>query len=260
MPCCVYKRRTGLVSIGLTVDRLYSLRCEDTAAGAAYELVSKEEPTACWAMACDHTGCALAGRGSSSCGVAVDRSSDDSGACATACAGVDSATSEARYEFVPMGRISPEMQHAVIAAEDGRFYQHHGLDWHEIKVAAEEDKEGVRTRGASTLTQQLVKNLFFGTGEVRAPQGGGGFARAGGGTGAEQAEDSGVVPECRGVGARGVWGRGQCRYYYRTSARSVGRQQTARLAAILPAPRRRRPEKMNSYSGIILRRMEQMGW
>ena len=69
-----------------------------------------------------------------------------------------------RYKFVPLGQIAPDLQHAVIAAEDVRFYQHHGFDWHEIQIAAEDDLEGDRTRGASTITQQLVKNLFFGTG------------------------------------------------------------------------------------------------
>jgi monofunctional biosynthetic peptidoglycan transglycosylase len=69
-----------------------------------------------------------------------------------------------RYKFVPLSQISPNLQHAVIAAEDGRFYQHHGFDWHEIQIAAAEDWEGGRERGASTITQQLVKNLFFGTG------------------------------------------------------------------------------------------------
>jgi len=69
-----------------------------------------------------------------------------------------------RYTFVPISQISPNFQHAVIAAEDARFYQHHGFDWHAIQLAAEEDMEGDRTRGGSTLTQQLVKNLFFGTG------------------------------------------------------------------------------------------------
>ena len=69
-----------------------------------------------------------------------------------------------RYKFVPLGQISPDLQHAVVAAEDTRFYQHHGFDWHEIQIAAEDDLEGARTRGASTITQQLVKNLFFGTG------------------------------------------------------------------------------------------------
>src|SRR5271170_2224958 len=69
-----------------------------------------------------------------------------------------------RYEFIPLDQISPDLLHAVVAAEDSRFYQHHGFDWHEIQIAAEDDLEGERTRGASTITQQLVKNLFFGTG------------------------------------------------------------------------------------------------
>jgi ABC-type glutathione transport system ATPase component len=65
------------------------------------------------------------------------------------------------YEFVPFNQISPDLQHAVIAAEDARFYQHHGFDWQALQLAAQEDMEGGRTRGGSTLTQQLVKNLFF---------------------------------------------------------------------------------------------------
>ena len=58
-----------------------------------------------------------------------------------------------RYQFIPLQQISPDLQHAVIAAEDGRFYQHHGFDWHEIRIAAEDDMDGERTRGASTITQ-----------------------------------------------------------------------------------------------------------
>src|SRR5207302_735042 len=65
-----------------------------------------------------------------------------------------------RYTFVPLKQISPNLQHAVVAAEDARFYQHHGFDWHEVQIAAKEDIEGDRTRGASTLTQQLIKNIF----------------------------------------------------------------------------------------------------
>ena len=71
-----------------------------------------------------------------------------------------------RYKFIPLNQISPDLQHAVVAAEDARFYQHHRLDWHEVQIAAEDDLEGGRTRGASTITQQLVKNLFFGTGRL----------------------------------------------------------------------------------------------
>src|SRR6516164_2213113 len=47
-----------------------------------------------------------------------------------------------RYQFVPLNQISPDLQHAVVAAEDARFYQHNGFNWHEIEVAAQEDVEG----------------------------------------------------------------------------------------------------------------------
>jgi len=165
-----------------------------------------------------------------------------------------------RYKFVPLSQISPDLQHAVIAAEDARFYQHHGFDWHEIQIAAEDDLEGGRTRGASTITQQLVKNLFFGTGRSVLRKG---------------AEFT-LVPVAELVlGKRRIlemylnvveWGPGiygaepACRYYDGTAAHNIDRQQAARLAAILPAPLKRRPERMNTYSALILERMRQMGW
>jgi monofunctional glycosyltransferase len=48
-----------------------------------------------------------------------------------------------RYKFIPLNQISADLQHAVIAAEDARFYQHHGFDWHEVQIAAEDDLEGI---------------------------------------------------------------------------------------------------------------------
>jgi monofunctional biosynthetic peptidoglycan transglycosylase len=165
-----------------------------------------------------------------------------------------------RYNFVPLSQISPDLQHAVIAAEDARFYQHHGFDWHEVQIAAEDDLEGERTRGASTITQQLLKNLFFGTGRS--------FLRKG--------AEASLVPVAELVlGKQRIleiylnvveWGPAiygadsACRYYDNTAPRNIGRQQAARLAAILPAPLKRRPERMNTYSAIILNRMDQMGW
>jgi monofunctional biosynthetic peptidoglycan transglycosylase len=165
-----------------------------------------------------------------------------------------------RYKFIPLSQISPNLQHAVISAEDARFYQHHGFDWHAIQLAAQEDLEGDRMRGGSTLTQQLVKNLFFGTSRS--------FLRKG--------AETTLVPVAELVlGKQRIlelylnvieWGPGvygaesACRYHDGTAARNIDRQQAARLAAILPAPLKRRPERMNNYSTVILKRMRQMGW
>ncbi|HEU5340102.1 monofunctional biosynthetic peptidoglycan transglycosylase [Edaphobacter sp.] len=165
-----------------------------------------------------------------------------------------------RYAFVPFGQISPNLQHAVIAAEDARFYQHHGFDWQAMEIAAEGDLNGKRLRGGSTLTQQLVKNLFFGTERSIVRKG----------------AEASLVPVAELVLGKqrilelylnevefgpGIYGvEAACRSYYGTSARSIDRGQAARLAAVLPDPRRRRPQAMNRYSGIILRRMGQMGW
>jgi monofunctional glycosyltransferase len=165
-----------------------------------------------------------------------------------------------RYQFIPLSQISPHLQHAVVAAEDARFYQHHGFDWQEIQIAAEDDMESGRSRGASTITQQLVKNLLFGTGRSVLRKG----------------AEATLVPVAEFVlGKQRIlelylnlveWGPGiygaesACRYHDETAARNIGRQQAARLAAILPAPLKRRPERMNHYSALILERMDQMGW
>ena len=165
-----------------------------------------------------------------------------------------------RETYLPLNEISPNLQHAVIAAEDARFYQHHGFDWHQMQLAARGDVEGERIRGASTLTQQLVKNLFFGTGRSILRKG----------------AEASLVPVAELVlGKRRIlelylnlveWGpaiygaEAVCRADYGVSARAIGREQAARLAAILPAPRRRHPQRMDNYSAIILERMGQMGW
>src|SRR5882724_1670760 len=60
-----------------------------------------------------------------------------------------------RYKFIPLSQISPDLQHAVIAAEDARFYQHHGFDWHEIQIAADEDLEGGALEGLPPLRSNL---------------------------------------------------------------------------------------------------------
>ena len=166
-----------------------------------------------------------------------------------------------RYDFVPLNQISPDFQHAVIAAEDARFYQHHGFDWQAMEIAAEDDMQGSRRlRGGSTITQQLVKNLFFGTGRSIV----------------RKVFEFTLVPVAEIVlGKRRIlelylnvveWGPGvygaeaASHYYYETPARNMDRERAARLAAILPSPLKRRPDRMNRYSALILERMRQMNW
>lgn len=166
-----------------------------------------------------------------------------------------------QYEFVPLGSISLNLQHAVVAAEDGRFRQHHGFDWVEMQKVVEDDmRRGRLGRGGSTITQQLVKNLFLTT-ERSLIRKGAEFA---------------LVPLMEAFLTKDrilelylnviEWGPGiygaeaASERYYHTHASNLTREQAARLAAIIPAPLKRKPERMNEYSGIILDRMAQTGW
>ena len=68
-----------------------------------------------------------------------------------------------RFQIVvPLQAISPNLRHAVLMAEDSGFYRHHGVDWEALRSAAREDlKRRKWSRGGSTITQQLVKNLYL---------------------------------------------------------------------------------------------------
>ena len=163
--------------------------------------------------------------------------------------------------FVPLRRISPDLQHAVISAEDGRFYQHHGIDWQEVQKVVDKDVEqGKLGRGGSTITQQLVKNLFLSTNRSLIRKGVE-FTLA---PAAEL-----ILPKRRilelylnviewGPGIYGAEAASQA--WYNVPAAKISRDQAARMAAILPSPLRWKPEHMGSYSSEILRRMTQTGW
>ncbi len=165
-----------------------------------------------------------------------------------------------RYSFVPLDRISPAFQHAVIAAEDTRFFHHHGFDWHEVEDAVEDGIEDGRVRGASTIDEQLAKNLFLTTHRS--------LFRKGIEVTLVPIEEL-MLPKQRilelylnvvewGPGVYGA--EAAAHYHYGIPAYRIGREQGARLAAILPAPRRRQPARMTRYSAKILGRMTQMGW
>jgi monofunctional biosynthetic peptidoglycan transglycosylase len=166
-----------------------------------------------------------------------------------------------RQFFVPLDRISPDLQHAVISAEDGRFYQHHGIDWKEVQVVVDKDlDEGKLGRGGSTITQQLVKNLFLTTNRSVI----------------RKAVEFTLAPAAELVLSKRrilelylnaiEWGPGiygaeaAARAWYNIPAARVNREQAARLAAVIPSPLRWKPERMNSYSAEILHRMAQSGW
>jgi monofunctional biosynthetic peptidoglycan transglycosylase len=166
-----------------------------------------------------------------------------------------------RQTFVPLHRISPTLQHAVIAAEDGNFYKHYGIDWGQVRQVIEDSADsGEVTRGASTIPQQLVKNLFFTT--HRNP--------------IRKAFEYTLAPMAVMILGRNrvlelylnviEWGPGvfgieaAAEVHYHTTASALNREQSARLAAILPSPRRRKPERMNQYSAIIQDRMKALGW
>jgi len=164
------------------------------------------------------------------------------------------------YTFVPLDQISVHLRHAVIVAEDGRFYQHSGVDWREVEKVLQEEVPKGRLRGASTLTQQLVKNLFTTTHQnpmrkpvemILAPV-------------AEKMLGKDRILELYlnvvewGSGIYGA--EAASRHYYGLTAARLNREQAARLAACLPAPRRWKPQKMDRYSATILTRMEGRGW
>ena len=166
-----------------------------------------------------------------------------------------------RYDFVALHRIALDLQHAVIAAEDSRFRQHHGFDWVEMQKVLEDDiKRGRLGRGGSTITQQLVKNLFLTTERSLV----------------RKVAEFALVPMMEALLSKDrilelylnviEWGpaiygaEAASEYYYHVQPSEVNREQAARLAAIIPAPLKRKPERMNEYSEEILSRMARMGW
>jgi monofunctional biosynthetic peptidoglycan transglycosylase len=164
------------------------------------------------------------------------------------------------YLFVPMEQISPALQRAVVAAEDARFFQHRGFDWTQVEIAVQDDRDGVRSRGASTITQQLVKNLFLSTSRSWLRKG----------------IEFTIVPITELLLSKRriltlylnviEWGPGiygaeaAAEHYYHIPARQITREQGIELASVLPAPLRRKPGRLTEYDRIISERMAQMGW
>jgi monofunctional glycosyltransferase len=143
-----------------------------------------------------------------------------------------------RRTVVPRDAVAASLYRAVLASEDDRFYLHHGFDFTEIEKALADRRAGRRSRGASTLSQQVVKNIFLWEGRSWVRKGLEAYITL---------WLEVVVPKDRildlyvnlaewGDGVFGIEAAAQ--HHFRKAARSLTRSESARLAAILPAPRR----------------------
>jgi monofunctional biosynthetic peptidoglycan transglycosylase len=165
-----------------------------------------------------------------------------------------------KHRWVPYGRISPHLKRAIVAAEDARFLEHEGFDFEAIQKAYEKNlREGRIVVGASTISQQLAKNLFLSP--ERTPW--------------RKAQEALITVMLEAVMSKRrileiylnviEWGNGvfgaeaAARHYFGTSAAALSEWQAARLAAIVPNPRyydrRRNTRWLERKTEIILARM-----
>ena len=168
-----------------------------------------------------------------------------------------------RQHWVPWKKVSRWVPLAMVAGEDQKFPYHHGFDFESINKAIDAADEGKRLRGASTISQQVAKNLFLWNGRS--------FVRKG-----LEAYFTVLIelswPKQRilevymniaelGNGIYGVGAASEA-YFHTTPAR-LGPAQAARLAAVLPSPRRLHVDRPSAYvmrrAHWIQQQMQQLG-
>jgi monofunctional biosynthetic peptidoglycan transglycosylase len=167
-----------------------------------------------------------------------------------------------RHQWMPYARISPELKRAVIAAEDAKFLEHEGFDWEAIQKAMEKnERQGKVVSGASTISQQLAKNLFL-SGERS-------WLRKG-----EEAMITAMLEHA--MSKRRIlelylnfaeWGEGvfgaeaAARHHFGVPAQALDAEQAAWLAAILPSPRRyQRGQRTPYLDGRVASIRSHMGY
>jgi monofunctional biosynthetic peptidoglycan transglycosylase len=167
---------------------------------------------------------------------------------------------ELRHQWIPYERVSNHLKRAVVAAEDDKFIDHEGFDWEGMQKALEKNmKKGKVVAGGSTISQQLAKNLFLSAAKTPWRKAQEAIITVW----LELLWDKRRILE---VYVNSVeWGQGvfgaeaAARRYYGTGASGLSAEQAARLAVMLPAPRRyeRNPYSpfMNGRTQVILARM-----
>jgi len=162
-------------------------------------------------------------------------------------------------KVIPLREMGLRIRRAVIAIEDYRFYDHHGIDYHGIARAAVEDfKEGSITQGGSTLTQQYIKNVLTGSSKTLDRK----IREAIYAVQLEKRMSKEAILEAYlneayfGEGAYGVWAASE--HYFSKKPKDLTLAQAAALAATIPAPGRLQPtrEENQARRMLVLDRMQ----
>jgi len=168
-----------------------------------------------------------------------------------------------RQEWRDFDRISPQLALAVVASEDQLFPRHRGFDFKQIQVALDEAERGRRMRGASTISQQVAKNVFLWNGRSWVRKG----AEVWFTVLIEALWSKERILEVYlnvaefGPGVYGAEAAAQ--HFFRKPAVKLSRGESARLAAVLPNPARLRAGRPSAYvlrrQGAIERQMTALG-
>src|SRR5690554_6917307 len=145
---------------------------------------------------------------------------------------------ETRHKWIPIEEISPNLQLAVICAEDQTFLEHNGFDRKAIEKAIEHNKKGKRIRGGSTISQQTAKNVFLWPGRTWFRKGLEAYFTLLIETLWSKERILEVYLNSIEMGP-GVFGADAAsHFWFRKSAKDLSKENAAALAAILPSPQR----------------------
>jgi monofunctional biosynthetic peptidoglycan transglycosylase len=165
--------------------------------------------------------------------------------------------------WVPIEGLSENLALAVIAAEDQRFAEHHGFDLQAIQAALEEQETRGRLRGASTISQQVAKNLFLWRERSWLRKGLEAYFTALIELAWPKRRILEVYLNLAQFGPRTYGAEAAARRYFGKSARGLSPGEAARLAAVLPSPEHLSPNPPSPYvqsrAAWIERQMWQLG-
>ena len=167
------------------------------------------------------------------------------------------------YDWRSYNKISPYMILAVIASEDQKFPEHQGLDIEAIQEAYEKNKRGKRTKGASTITQQVAKNLFLWPGRNYLRKGLEAYYSLLIEILWSKKRIVEVYVNIAEMGPQTYGVQAASNSFYNKEAEKIRKSEAALLAAVLPNPNRYSAKRPSNYvlkrRNWIMRQMNQLG-